>query len=144
MAANKISKVAKYSLKDCVQRIKDLNDGDLLFSNRVQFWQVDEHTIYYQIRVWRFMNFLGTVSGDLTYQDDLSTHVTGQAQLATHLKVAIIIFILFATIIALGEILSGKFPLGLIAIPWGFLCWFVWTWMCNQFAELLMSQLEQI
>jgi len=142
MAANKITKVAKYSLKDCVQRIKGLNDGDVLFSNRLQFWQVDEHTIDYQIRVWRFMNFLGTVSGDLIYQDTQLTLVTGQAQLATHLKIGIIIFTLFATIITLGEILSGKFPLGLVAIPWGFLCWFVWTWMCNRVVTSVMKQFE--
>jgi hypothetical protein len=142
MATNKISKVTRHSLKDCVQRIRHLNNEDILFSDRVRIWQVDEQTADYEIRIWRFMNFLGTVSGDLTYQDVQSTLVTGQAQLARHLKIGITLFTLVATIITVGEILSGKFPLGLIGIPWGFLCWFVWTWMCNRVFNSVMKQLE--
>lgn len=142
MAANKISKLARHSLKDCVRRIQNLNDGDILFSDRVQIWQVDDYTFDYQIRIWRFMNFLGTVSGDLTYQDIQSTLVTSQAQLAAHLKIGIILFMLVATIVTVGDVLSGKFPLGLVGIPWGFLCWFVWTWMCNRVVYSVLKQLE--
>lgn len=142
MTANKFSKLIKHSIKDCVQRIERLNDGDILISDRVQFWQIDEHTVDYQIRVWRFMNFLGTVSGDLVYQDDQSTLVTGQAQLAAHLKIGLILFALVALIVSVGEIISGKFPFGLVGILWGYLCWFGWTWKCNRVIRSVMKQLE--
>ncbi len=135
--------VAQHSIKECSKRIQYLNQGDILGSNRVRFWQVDERTTDYEIRLWRFGNFLGTVSGDLTVRDNQSTLVACKAQLATRLKIGIFIYLCVASIITIGEILSSQFPFGLIGIPWGVLCCVIWTYMCNRFARSLIKQLEQ-
>ncbi|MBA3869506.1 MAG: hypothetical protein H0X30_10155 [Anaerolineae bacterium] len=142
MRGNEISRVVTHSLEECTKRIQSLNYEGILSSNRVQFWHSDEHTVDYEIRVWRFMNFLGIVSGDLIFQDNRSTLVKSQAELAIYLKIGILIYTLFAIVFTLSDIFSGKFPVALFFIPWGLLCWVLWTWMCKQVIKSIMKQLE--
>jgi hypothetical protein len=140
----KASIIVNHSLDECRKQIQSHNKGDLLHSNRVQFWRASEYITDYEVRLWRFGSFLGTVSGDLTFQDSQSTLIACEAQLAARLKIGILVFLCVASIVTLGEILSSQFPFGLIGIPWGVLCWVIWSYMCNQFARSLIKQLEQV
>ncbi len=140
----KASVIVNHSLDECKKRIQRLNERDILHYNRVQFWQADERTIDYEIRLRRFNGFLGTVSGDLSYQDNQTTLITCKAELAAIFKLGISVYMLLALLFILTDLLHGQFPVGIVLILWGILWWVIWTWRCNLFAESLMDKLQQV
>ncbi len=142
LRAKPVQIVVPLTVQDCKTRIQSLDDEGFLGSNRVQFWQADKRTTDYEIRIWRFLNFLGTVSGELTHKGNQLTQVTITTQLALYLKLFLIVYTLLAVLLTINDLSSGKSPLGIIFVPWGGLCWIVWRWMCNQIANELIKQLQ--
>lgn len=103
--------VVSRSLDECMKHIQQLNEGNIYWSNRVRFWKVDKTTLDYEIRMWRSMYLLGTVSGELVYQDNQATLVTSKADLSLQLKIGIPIYLLFAILFTSVTYSTGDFHL---------------------------------
>lgn len=120
-----------------------MEDESFLGSNRVQFWQADKRTTDYEIKVWRFLNFLGSVSGSLDHKGNQLTQITTTTQLALYLKLFLIAYTVLAVLLTLNDLSNNRSPLGLMFVPWGILCWLWWGWLCNRVATKLIERLRE-
>lgn len=135
--------IVPLSVQECKARIETLDDESFLSSNRVQFSQGDKRTTEYEIKISRFLNFLGSVSGEITHKGNQLTQVTTATQLALYLKLFLIVYTVLAILLTLNDLSNNRSPLGIIFVPWGIVLWLWWGWLCNRVANALIERLRR-
>lgn len=143
LPAKPVQFVVPLSMQECKARIVTMDDESFLGSTRVQLSQGDKRTTEYEIKIWRFLNFLGSVSGGITHKGNQLTQVTTTTQLAVYLKLFLIVYTVLAILLTLNDLSNNRLPLGIIFVPWGVMLWLWWGWLCNRVANELIERLRR-
>jgi len=139
--------LSPYSLDECAKRINSLAVGDttLLSSTRVNIEDAGDGTYDYEIRKWKYLNFVAEMTGSLVYKDSSSTQVIGKARISDRWYALILLCGLIGVIIFLSFISNRQYQIipvliiGLGVVP---LLWFILVKWRNQLEETVVSVLS--